>query len=388
MNMNEQQLDQLFEQARTEEPQVSYEDTKRMFITASIVTLGGVLATKGLLKLLTIKKGIIMFSAISMLTTASIVAVTLALPSTKTTNKNSSNEQSNTQLSQIDQPVNKIAVDEKVRLKHINNLEESTKVKQEDLILIDNRKIDKINLYPQYNGTLAAIKPAKQNQIQIALNEIEPYSKRFVITNQTTHEELEQIKKNAEQAGAKFDYTAKYRNNKLSKFYFKLEIGEKGNTSEKIQVIEGNIKADEEFEYVIGWSEDENGKVINIKCGDDDDRAELEEIEELIVSEHSAINELLDSLDISEYLAELKNVDFSALSEMSFDMEKLEADLELYEDQMEMFFEQFDASNFTMLDSLTELFEQAAKEMELELEKMEEDMERIEKEREKERKKE
>ncbi len=57
MNINDQELEQLFNQARLEEPIASFEDTQKAFLTATVVAAGGVLATKNLLKLLTLKNG-------------------------------------------------------------------------------------------------------------------------------------------------------------------------------------------------------------------------------------------------------------------------------------------------------------------------------------------
>jgi hypothetical protein len=59
MSVSKKNLAQLFSQARNQQPVPSLNETKTAFITARVSAVGGVLASKGLLQLLTTKKWII-----------------------------------------------------------------------------------------------------------------------------------------------------------------------------------------------------------------------------------------------------------------------------------------------------------------------------------------
>ena len=80
MNLSNNELDQLFETVRKEKPVASYEETQRAFIAATIATAGGVLATKGLLKLFTFKQWIMMTSVLSAATVGTLLVTTSAAP--------------------------------------------------------------------------------------------------------------------------------------------------------------------------------------------------------------------------------------------------------------------------------------------------------------------
>ncbi len=100
MSFSDENLAELFSQARNQKPVASLDETKKAFVTATVVAAGGVLATKGLLHLLTAKKWIIMLSTITIITTGTLIVGLSANPEEVVENTPSNN---NT-IAAIDQP--------------------------------------------------------------------------------------------------------------------------------------------------------------------------------------------------------------------------------------------------------------------------------------------
>lgn len=109
MSFSDENLAELFSQARNQKPVASLDETKKAFVTATVVAAGGVLATKGLLHLLTAKKWIIMLSTITIITTGTLIVSLSPNPEEAAENAPSSNNS----IAAIDQsqPENEVPVD-------------------------------------------------------------------------------------------------------------------------------------------------------------------------------------------------------------------------------------------------------------------------------------
>jgi len=104
---------------------------------------------------------------------------------------------------------------------------------------------------------------------QLPAEKIIPYSKRFSIDNSTTKKELESLKMSALNAGIKMDYHAKYRNGSLKKLKLEMKLIQENNGKNEEQIIITKVEVDKDFDYVIGWAENEKGEATQLRCGDE-----------------------------------------------------------------------------------------------------------------------
>lgn len=343
MSNDQINIDQLFQKASVIETQVSFEETKKAFMTTILLSAGGVLASKGVLKLLTTKKWLIMMSAITTVTTASIIGVMSLTPTVEEGSVieiNAPNPNFTTKELVLLLPEEKNNAEQDLIVEEIPEYNESIEIIESD----DFTDIGDFSIYKElFNDD--TIKVNENGNFE--KEEIKPYSQRFEITHKTTMDDLEQMKIAAEEAGIKFSYKAKIKQNQLKSIALHTEIKQKGN-KQSMSITSTDFDQDDE-PMVFGWYEDGKGTATemgfgdeaNIKCatgsnvyigGNKHSHHEHHDDYEYAYAYNSSMFDCLDSLDvdISEDMEDL--------------LETLEVELEILEEQIEGRVETIDLS--------------------------------------------
>ena len=263
MNHDQVNIDQLFDQARSIETQVSYEQTKKAFLTSLMIGAGGVLATKGVLKLLTTKKWLIMMSAITTVTTASVVGVmsmNTDVEKTGITTNPGENPQLTTKELVLESPEEK----EQETLVYAENFQEE----KEDLIeVVESEDFTNIGDFTIYQELFNDDTIKVNADGNFEKEEIKPYSQRFVISSKTTMEDLEAMKIEAEKAGIQFNYKARIKKNQLKSIALHTKI-KRHNNHQSMSITSDDFDGDDE-PMVFGWYSDKNGKATEMGFGDE-----------------------------------------------------------------------------------------------------------------------
>lgn len=399
MSMNEHQLDHLFEQARSQKPEASFEETKRAFVTAAIIGAGGVLATKGLLKLLTIKKGIIMISVASILTTTSIIVATTTttVPTAQTPPAESEAVPAMVQAEPKIQNQPQVAArlnpqpDEKTLTVLAVNAEE---LPVDDTLPIAAHAVAQ----PPAPTALAGValptnspimRPATKG-LQTLCAEIEPYDMRFIITENTTSADFDAIAKKAETAGIAFKAKPKYKNDKLVHLRLTMKLDAKDEGS---QYVSSTFDIEGEFEYQVAWNIADDGKAEYIYCGEKQenraDRSELNEeffeFDDCFAARMDRLGEAFEKADWSYFDAFEESADeFGEAFEVYFNegyFEKFEDEMEALQDDIEEAIEKCEQNLMNreeMEEEVGKATEALERLIELEMREVEAEMLRIE----------
>ena len=293
MNLSNSELDQLFEGLRKEEPVVSYEETQKAFLTASVIAAGGVLATKGILKLLTFKKWIIM---ISILSTTAIGALLVTMNTAPVTSENeaeavktNAKEISLTPEEEIEAPTEKLET-------FVARLE-SLVPEITTVVIEENKAPIRVMAYLKDNGD---------------------YYFTYVITSKTSKEDLTALQESAKKAGFELICTPEFKNDSLQ--HLSMHIVQKEKNGKKTDILISDIDLEDESEYKVAWNVDEEGTVTTIACGDD--------------FKSDEVMDLLDELDIAELTNDIirlydeKNFEIVALEEGRIDLGHYQEELE------------------------------------------------------------
>lgn len=348
-------IDQLFEQARTIETEVSFDQTRKAFLSAILLAAGGVLATKGVLKLLTTKKWLIMISAITTVTTASIVGVMSFTP-------------------KIEEVTSVQVLDNTADLATKELVVESPEFKENDAVFIanieDEDQEETIHVVESEDFTNIGDFTIYQelfNEDTIKVNangnfekeEIRAYSERFEISSKTTIEDLEKMKAVAEEAGIKFNYKAKIKQNKLKSIALHTEIKERNN-QQSMSITSDDFK-EEDVPMVFGWYSNKHGKATEMGFGDESNIKCSTGASTYIGSGHSHDVHVHDD---DYHYAYAYNYDLfdncdSLKIELSENMEglleNLEVELEILEEQLENRTETIDLSGVqTILEEVNQ----------------------------------
>lgn len=263
MSQNHVNIDNLFEQARSIETQVSFDQTKKAFLTTLLLSAGGVLASKGVLKLLTTKKWLIMMSVITSVTTASIVGVMSFSPKVEEgsllENSNPNPEFTTKELV--------VGVPEEKENEKQEKIQENQPIRYSDIEIIETENFTDIGDFTIYQELFNddTIKVNADGNFQ--KEDIKAYSQRFVISSETTVEDLEQMKILAEKAGIKLNYKVRIKQNKLKSIALHTEIKERNN-HQTMSITSDDFK-DDDAPMIFGWYADDKGKATEMGFGDE-----------------------------------------------------------------------------------------------------------------------
>ncbi|MFT6501519.1 MAG: hypothetical protein ACJASQ_001631 [Crocinitomicaceae bacterium] len=293
MNLSNNELDQLFEGLRKEEPVVSYQETQKAFLTASVIAAGGVLATKGILKLLTFKKWIVM---ISILSTTAIGTVLVTMNAAPVTSENETEAVKTNTKEIILTPEEETEVT-KEKLETFVATFESLVPKTKTVVISENKAPIEVKAYLKDNGD---------------------YYFTYVITSKTSKEDLETLQESAKKAGFELICTPKFKNDSLQ--HLNLHIVQKEKDGKETNILISDIDLEDDMEYKVAWNVDDKGTVTTIACGDD--------------FKSEDVRDLLDELDIAELTSDImrlydeKNFEIVALEEGRINLDHYQEELE------------------------------------------------------------
>ena len=393
MNMNDEKLDYLFNQARSQEPVASLEETKKAFVMATVTAAGGVLATKGLLKLLTAKKWIIMLSTVTIITTGSIIVGLSSNPKEPEMEKPVPSETIVTTVDDREPLLTDLSNDSgSVELvEPYAELEgaEIARPEKEDLFeLIGNEpdffEENDFKFEADTNGIafVSQRPPKKLDQLARTQEEIRSYDQRFQITEKTTVEDLENIKKSAEASGIDFDYKAKYNKDKLTKLRLEIKTEDKSGDGHDSQFIMTNLNIQGEFDYTIAWDQNEDGSVEHVYCGHTDEFDD--DIEGALEDAMDELESILDDIDLTALMIEMDSLGDIIARDFEIEWEELEEELAEHQEEIQEAFEEFDREDMeAVILEITESSAELIRLLNVELEEiqksLEKEMEELEK---------
>lgn len=349
MNLSNNELDQLFENVRQEKPVASFNETQRAFLAATIASAGGVLATKGLLKIFTFKQWIIMISVLSAATVGTLL-VGMSNAPVKVDKKH---------IASAEMPKKEISITEVEKEKN----EPESVVKEMTPLETITASFEAI-LVPE-NGVVFG---EKKEPIQVRAYLLDDGSYKFVytITPETTEEDLKKMQQEAKDSGFELKYSPSFTNDKLVSLSLEITQEKENGTTQNIHVTD--IDLTEDKEYRIAWDVDDEGQATTIAIDDsfrsneiDDLLAQLDleeltgelgDLERLMETEFALIEEmgevelaeveraldeaqiLLESADVRESLLELEEIDQEALAEAMEDLEEAREELAGYQKEL------------------------------------------------------
>lgn len=255
MNINDERLDQLFCRAREENPVAQFDETRKAFMLATVTAAGGVLATKGILKLLTVKKWIIMFSTVSVI---SMGALIVGLNLNSTNQFPDADNATEPRATVITERINPKETDLDLAPRKTDTFPDQNQcdLEMETLALLPSIALPEVekDSFPQ-----------KREEEAKLTQSITPYTMRFDVTEKTTKEEFESIKKKAEAAGIMFHYKAHYKNDKITRLTIKVKDEKDGKST---QHITSNMNVSGDFSYTLAWNKLDEGKAADLFWGE------------------------------------------------------------------------------------------------------------------------
>jgi hypothetical protein len=276
MNLSNSELDQLFENVRKEKPVATFDDTQRAFLTASITAVGGVLATKGLLKFFTFKQWIIMISVLSTATVGTLLVTMSNTPVEANDTYVTPAETSKNEITVTEMP-EKVA--EMTPLKLMSATLDKLKPEME-IITSEGSSSITVKAYMAADGT---------------------YHFEYSITAETTEAELQELQEKAAAAGFELKYIPTFGDNGLKRLTLHIIQKEKNGQQQEIHI--SDIDLEEDTEYRIAWNVDDEGTATTIACGENYRSEE--------------IDKLMAQLDLEELTGELAILQGDLLSDMS-----------------------------------------------------------------------
>ncbi len=351
-------MDKLFEQASRIETEVSFEDTKQAFMKSLILSAGGVLATKGVLKLLTTKKWLIMISAITTISTASVVAVMSFVPNDKepieasqVITTNASDDQNIIQEEFVIEPLSELG-------ENFQMEEDGVEDSNSDIIIFESEDFDPTAdfiIYEEFDNDDTSHIEFDANGNIAKTKKIIPYAERFEITSNTTEDELRAMQTKAEEAGIKFNYKAKIKNNKLQRISIQAKIDQRNN-QQSMSITSDDLK-DSDAPVVFGWFEDDKGNANEMGYGDEKNlkccTGKGTNCSDHIHLDDGGYNNFIFSDDIEDALDELVDLEFEISDDLKDVLEDLEDDLEKMGEELELTMNEIDMSEInSILDDL------------------------------------
>lgn len=274
MNLSNNELDQLFENVRKEKPVASFEETQRAFVAASIATVGGVLATKALLKLFTFKQWIIMISVLSTATVGTLLVTMSSAPVEESGKKTESYLHVPAKEINVEETPEEV-VEETVE-KEVVSTEMPEVLQKLEKIKALTSKLKETRVKSIVETRTTATTYHKNSGILKAYDKGDgTYAFEYIITSETTEQELRELKENAKKAGFELTYEPSFSDSKLIRLSLHI-VQNKGN-GQRHNVHISDIDLGEDAGYKIAWNVDEEGEATNISCGEDFRSTELEE---------------------------------------------------------------------------------------------------------------
>lgn len=252
----------LFERARTEAPKTSFESVKGHFLATSAVAGTGLLAKWAALSFKL--KVLIMTSTLIILTISGLV-ISSNLKETTTqerhgTQKEYLTPQENLEITQEDgvretifydneDQVVEIIVDSSEKLKELDETLDSPQIPTP----ADEPMVPKV-------AQSSLIQPkAPETDTNNSKMETSSTVRRFEITENTTEEELNEIRKLAQAAGITMKYNARIKRNIIKRISMTWILECEGRTSNWSLSVSG----DDDFSVEVGWEENEKGQAIS-----------------------------------------------------------------------------------------------------------------------------
>lgn len=384
MSISNSELNYLFKEAQNEKPVASFEETQKAFLTATVVAAGGVLATKGLLKLLTLKKWILMFSIISIATTGAVV---VALTSGPTEPVENAQEPIYNVISEESPEI----MPEEENIIAYESVEPEIESLEEPILTVDDTSDNEPPAPEDTMEVIAPLAPGNGTGVYVATGTgsgtsfvlapsetIKPYDMRFRITKSTTKEQLEEIKREAIASGIQFDYDAKFNGEELEKINLKMNLKRKDGRNSDIAI--SNISLNGDIDYNISWNVDDNGQATEISCGED--VAFIDDIEGIWQDVFAEYDWQMDNL-YAQLDSAFTGVQWEEFEEQ---FENFEDEIRWREETLEEALEKLRHEDVQeMLDEVTGASQEIIRQLEEELEIMRERIEETEEEEEKER---
>ena len=336
-------LNQLFEAAKVEPAQVSYEETKRIFLKSSIIAAGGFLASKGLLKLFTVNKWIIMISATT-ITTGGIITASLLGSSTTEKNYVTQNKNYNSTFAQ----------------EHIIPVEDSAS----ETIIFNPAPVEDTNTlndnhFPELATTKESITP------RCSADSLSLFGSTYTITRTTPKSKFDEIANNAEEVGIDFRYNVHWNNGKITRMSLEMKYAEEGK-SQHINIVSNNDLT--EFNYLLGWNIDEEGKVTTIYCEAEEIEVETGHIQILLDEMESIVN----AFDLETKMQSLDTMALEIRMEIEEELEVIRLQTRALSEQIN---EELEEAKEEEMPELKAEIEEYLQELEKELEELEEEIE-------------
>ena len=293
-------LDQLFQAAREQAPEQSYQETKQRFLQTIFLTAGGVLATKGILKLFATKKWIMITSLLTVGTGAVVVSAVYTTSGELTQNTNGEGYPT-TEITEI---VPKTLTDSVVSQE---NYQEAKEITAEDIENLNYQEIKPIQLYPAPAPLMTVSPPDTVKKVEKVIR------KEFRIHKYTSKAELEEMQASAESAGISFSYDYKNNGDEIVKLRISMELSQDGNR----QKVVTSTDFEENDTIQLNWQINDNGQALNISAGDCTKERHLhkEDCDNWRVEFDREMEEL------NEEIAEIEEMDFSDWGDFEFDFD-------------------------------------------------------------------
>ncbi len=259
MKNQENRLDQLFDRAKHQIPQASFNETKRRLLPAiSVGLLAGLFAKWAVLS--TKFKLIIMLSTITLISTSALL---IASSLSSTIDGNEKVIKNHT-----------IPSDQNMNLTSEGGITKSVYYDKNELIIktmIDSslKLLVEEFILPEETITLRTLEAAStiSKELLEPSNFIQPLDKnlladkqdtiRYKIDENTTKSELDAIQAEALKAGIDFSVTTKIRISKIKRLKLNMTIGGEGKSSSKITF---HFSSGNSFNYTFGWALNDEGK--------------------------------------------------------------------------------------------------------------------------------
>lgn len=279
--MNEQptnRLDELFMSAREQAPEASYEETKKDFVTGLAVAGAsvGILAKWSALSIQT--KAIVMLSTLGFISAATTAVVLIASSEEKATPVIVPEERVR-QIEQQDQHFIEIIENETDQKKYYNAYENGVVIwsDTDELVFPQTPELPEVmDDFPESSEFPET--PSTDNQETAAPFPATPRTPEapkaeqsanpgeddgmvvFTISDESTTEDFERIKKAATEAGVRFHYDIRIRKSKIRRCEICIVLETKdGNRCRTSSKIKGSFS-----NYTIGWLLDDDGKASEL----------------------------------------------------------------------------------------------------------------------------
>ena len=255
-------IDRLFARARTLEPEVSFGEVRKTFLQSLLLAAGGVLATKGILQLITTNKWIIMGTLFT--GTSAVVIGTAIIPATTGEAETLEPTQHKpVHRKEVIMPERAAEPDIQPETKLYTEVRQPAKIAHtEPVTTIDSPGIEPLNNAPQVlllDGPEDTVKKVKDPCRNPSLLQY------FVIGPNTTEDELDEIEAAADAAGIDMDIQTDFKRGKLFRLNMSMKLSrpDKGSSYS----IAENVEFDDESDQLVYvWVQDPDGQAVSISA--------------------------------------------------------------------------------------------------------------------------